>query len=258
MFAQGDTPVREPYECRQRAGYVVINRNTRGGMVTASGRAQARLGVSIFSVWPGLRSAPGRTHQQAMLSFIQINLHKASEATSILGREMGQNKKQTLAFIMEPHTVAGRIVGLPGGTDTVYSTGADNGREPARAGLAASRDLRLTKLDSLCTRDCAAGMAHLKGRRTLVVSAYFDIKKPTVQPWLEKVVSFADSKKVPLLLCADTNAHSSLYGPDNNRRGDKLEDFLLQHGLEVHNTGGTPTFEAVSYTHLTLPTTPYV
>ena len=41
----------------------------------------------------------------------------------------------------------------------------------------------------------------------------------------------------------DSNAHSSLYGPDNNARGDELEDFILAHSLAVENVGDTPTFE---------------
>ena len=41
----------------------------------------------------------------------------------------------------------------------------------------------------------------------------------------------------------DSNAHSSLYGPSNNARGDQFEDLVLQHGLTVENTGNTPTFE---------------
>ena len=42
----------------------------------------------------------------------------------------------------------------------------------------------------------------------------------------------------------DSNAHSVLYGPDSNPRGEELENFILEHGLMVENVGMRPTFQA--------------
>ena len=39
------------------------------------------------------------------------------------------------------------------------------------------------------------------------------------------------------------NAHSTLYGPDQNPRGTDLEDFIFRHGLHAENCGTTPTFQ---------------
>ena len=52
-----------------------------------------------------------------------------------------------------------------------------------------------------------------------------------------------DDKGLPLIMGVDSNAHSSLYGPSNNTRGDDFEDFILQYGLSVENIGTKPTFE---------------
>ena len=41
----------------------------------------------------------------------------------------------------------------------------------------------------------------------------------------------------------DSNAHSTLYGPDQNQQGTDLEDFLFRHGLNVENVGTVPTFQ---------------
>ena len=42
----------------------------------------------------------------------------------------------------------------------------------------------------------------------------------------------------------DSNAHSELFGNDSNRRGEELEEFILQHGLLVENKGTVPTYVA--------------
>ena len=50
-------------------------------------------------------------------------------------------------------------------------------------------------------------------------------------------------KQFPVVIGVDSNAHSTLYGPDNNTRGEAFEDFVLQYGLDVANVGTVPTFE---------------
>ena len=43
---------------------------------------------------------------------------------------------------------------------------------------------------------------------------------------------------------ANKNAHSMLYGPGSNRRGEEFMDFILTNGLDVENVGMVPTFVA--------------
>ena len=60
------------------------------------------------------------------------------------------------------------------------------------------------------------------------------------------VTQYADDHNYRLIMCLDSNAHSGLFGPSsNNRRGDAFEDFILSHGLLVHNQGTIPTFETI-------------
>ena len=42
---------------------------------------------------------------------------------------------------------------------------------------------------------------------------------------------------------SDTNCHSELFGPDTNKRGEKLDEFIFEYGLKVENIGMIPTFE---------------
>ena len=42
----------------------------------------------------------------------------------------------------------------------------------------------------------------------------------------------------------DSNAHSTLWAPDSNRRGDIIDEFIFDYGLRVDNVGTKPTFQA--------------
>ena len=191
-----------------------------------------------------LRSASEGCLQQAMLSFIQSNLHKSDLATTLLGQQLS-GQSQVITLITEPHTTAGRITGMPRGTTVVSDRTIQPGQPGPRAGIVASRDTNIHSLDRWCSRDCAAAMAKLHGKQTVIASIYLDINKPAVPQWLEDLLLMASNKKYPIILGVDSNAHSSLYGPDNNARGDAFEDFIMQHCLEVHNSGNAPTFETM-------------
>ena len=90
----------------------------------------------------------------------------------------------------------------------------------------------------------AVALINLERGKVLVASVYLDYNKPVVQPWLQKFMDFADTKQYPILLGIDSNAHSQLYGPDSNDRGDIFEDFILQHNFKVENIGEKHTFHA--------------
>ena len=146
-------------------------------------------------------------------------------------------------MLTEPHTVAGKVTGMPKGTKIFYDKSIKDGQPAPRAAIVATRDLGLNSLDNWCNRDCAAAVGLLHGRQTVLASVYCDIKLPVVQPWLESLLDMTTQKGLPLLLCMDSNSHSELFGPDGNARGADIEDLILSHGLSVANDGITPTFE---------------
>ena len=176
-----------------------------------------------------------------MLSFLQLNLHKATQASMLLGQELA-GKSQTVCLITEPHTNYGKVTGMPGGTQVISATPEPHQPGP-RAAIVASRDLQIQALSRWCTRDSAVATAKLHGKQVLIASIYLDINHPVVPDWLDDLMTMASSKNTPLLIGMDSNAHSSLFGPSNNNRGDELEDFILQHSLQVHNSGSDPTYE---------------
>ena len=178
----------------------------------------------------------------AMLNFIQINLHKSSQANILVGGEM-EGKSQIVVLATEPHTTYNKITNVHRGAKSIFDRSLKVTDRAPRAGIIASKDVQITAMESWCRRDCAVALVKVAGQQTLVASIYLDINEPVRPEWIDKLLDMAADKHMPVLLGIDSNAHSVLYGPDNNARGDGLEDFILQQGLEVLNNGMTPTFE---------------
>ena len=175
-----------------------------------------------------------------MINITQVNLHKSTQATVLLGNEIG-GKSGKLAFVTEPYISHGTITGIPNGTTIVQAIS----KGAPRAGIIASKDLGITAMDGWCTQDFAVATIRLGDVRALLVSAYLDIKLPVKQNQLENILNMANGKNYPVILCMDSNAHSTLYGPTNNQRGDELEDVIMRHALRVENVGECPTFETM-------------
>ena len=74
------------------------------------------------------------------------------------------------------------------------------------------------------------------------MSQYCDINLRPVPPGLVTVVRFCQEKQIPLILGADTNAHSTNWGPDQNPRGDDFDDFINRNQLHILNDGLKPTY----------------
>ena len=177
-----------------------------------------------------------------MPAFTQLNLHKAEQASNLLWRGLKGKTNQVL-LLTEPRTVNGQVTSLPKGTRLIYKRTTRASEHPPRAAVLITKDVQATALDNLCTRDCAAALVKIHDRQVLVASIYLDIKKTVTPGWLTSLLDTAASKRWPVLIGMDSNAHSSLFGPDNNARGDELEDLILANSLTVENTGDTPTFE---------------
>ena len=177
-----------------------------------------------------------------MISFTQLNLHKSAQATIMAG-QLFEGKNKMVALLTEPHTIQNKLHGFPRGTKIISETNKVPGSPPPRAALVFSRDLNIVALDQWCKRDCAAGLLTINSTRLVLISAYMDILKSAKPPWLDQILTAASNKGYGVILGADTNAHSHLYGPDTNKRGEDIEDLLIQQGLKVENIGSAPTFE---------------
>ena len=73
---------------------------------------------------------------------------------------------------------------------------------------------------------------------------YADIHIPAISHSFQKLVDIVMGKNFRLVLCGNSNAHSSLFGhSSNNSCGDDLEEFILANNLYVENFGPIPTYE---------------
>ena len=85
----------------------------------------------------------------------------------------------------------------------------------------------------------------IEGQDTLVVSSYLDINNDVViTNELEEMITFATRKGWAILIGMDSNCHSVIYGLETNSRGETLEEFLADTGLEVENVGKEPTYKS--------------
>lgn len=76
-----------------------------------------------------------------------------------------------------------------------------------------------------------------------MVSAYLDSSDSTVwNTGMDEVIEYADGKNLGLIICMDSNCHSTLFGPETNARGRKLEEPIASHNMIVENVGHVPTF----------------
>ena len=145
----------------------------------------------------------------------------------LVGRGL-EGSKQAIAMLTEPYTVKNKITGMPRGTKIIYNR-KNIVNQPPRAGIVASLDVNLTAMDSWCSRDCAVGLTRIGGVQTVLVSLYLDITLEVQPGWLDELMNMLEQKGYPVLMGIDSNAHSSLYGPSNNARGNAFEDLSLIH-----------------------------
>ncbi|XP_044751686.1 uncharacterized protein LOC123311683 [Coccinella septempunctata] len=91
-------------------------------------------------------------------------------------------------------------------------------------------------------------MVHLNvggiDRDIVIASAYFAGDWPITPPEeVQRLVRYCNSRKLPIIIGCDANAHNTIWGStNNNARGECLLEYLLANNLETLNVGTTPTF----------------
>ena len=71
-----------------------------------------------------------------------------------------------------------------------------------------------------------------------------DIKSKPITDQLQAALEYCKTRGYSILLTADTNSHSKLWGNETNTRGKKWEELIETEHLLVHNIGRIPTFES--------------
>ena len=91
-------------------------------------------------------------------------------------------------------------------------------------------------------RDRAMALVKVGDGEIAVISQYCHKDDPAVDPELQRAVEFCQARSIPLIIGADANAWSPLWGPDQNERGEDFEQFIGQNHLHVLNDGKKPTY----------------
>ncbi len=110
-----------------------------------------------------------------------------------------------------------------------------------RATILVRNSLQAWRVDRLCSVDTEVVSVVVNNKTVYIASVYCD-KDYKLRVVLGKLLKYCNEHRVPLLIGMDSNAHSGIWGCDeNNSRGDEVEDLLDEHELAVSNVGNTPT-----------------
>ena len=174
--------------------------------------------------------------------FLQCNLQQARQAQMLFNGRIGglnKNSVQFICLIQEPYVGKQSVALQPNSCKKYYV-----GKTP-RAVIYTDKARDSWMVESLSTPDLAIIHTKIEGQETLVVSAYLDINNDEViTKELEEMQAFATRKGWAVLIGMDSNCHSVIYGLETNSRGEKLEEFLAETGIEVENVGKEPTYES--------------
>ena len=89
----------------------------------------------------------------------------------------------------------------------------------------------------------AVGLIKLDNKNVMIISVYCDIKADPIPEFLKQALDYGEKRGYSILIVADTNAHSTMWGHETNQRGSRFEDFIQDYDLQVHNIGKDYTFE---------------
>ena len=173
------------------------------------------------------------------LKVVQINLNKSNSAMQELTISL-RKEKDFMCVITEPSVIKQKLSGIPKHYNSIPM---QRGNSP-RAAIFTSSSIPIQEISNLGNRDLAVGLIKFGQRQTAIISAYMDIKQEAITEQLKNAVAYCKNKGYSILLTADTNSHSRLWGNETNSRGKKWEEFIEDEQLLVHNQGRIPTFES--------------
>ena len=173
---------------------------------------------------------------------MQVNLQKAKQAQIELGlriKQYNSSNAHFVCFVQEPQIYQNKLAGQPKCCKRFSIT--HNPRTVIYTDIRSQGWF----LESLSTRDITVYQTMINNKSTLLVSVYLDISLvQVIPPTLHKVMRYAENKGLGLIIGMDSNAHSTSFGPSNNKRGEELDLFIAQYKLDITNCTHDPTFES--------------
>ena len=148
-----------------------------------------------------------------------------------LMQDIWTRNEQHLAIIQEPYIGNSKgPKGVPAGFDCLYG-----GNYPRAAIVAYKCNLLLCS--SYSSRDVTTCQTLLEdGKEVYIVSVYCDITQQSLPAELDKLL--LEKSDANIIIGLDANSHSPMWGcNETNKRGEMMEDFIMDHNLQVCNRG---------------------
>ena len=172
------------------------------------------------------------------IPILQCNLNKAHGAQVELLNKINKLKSY-IALITEPYCYKYKLSIPP--KKSLIIPNKKTGQP--RAAIFCSNNLLMTELTSLNHRDMAVGLIKLDNKDIMIISLYCDIKEDAVPEFLKTALDYGEKRGYSILMGANTNAHSKMWGHETNNRGAKFENLIQDYDLQLHNVGWEFTFE---------------
>ena len=99
-----------------------------------------------------------------------------------------------------------------------------------RTAIFASRHLKLTEINELCTPNQTTIGGVINDAKIVFASINMHYDRPVVTEDMIALVSYCRKNSFQLIICADSNSHSTLWGPTAKvrcKRGEALEEWIL-------------------------------
>ena len=126
-----------------------------------------------------------------------------------------------------------------------YSRPSARSSSHVRTAIAVPNNLNVWYMGNLSDEDTTSIILEdNQNQKIMITSSYLDITLDSVIPdSLEKNMVFCKANNIPILIGMDSNSHSTLWGcEENNKRGEILEEWILQQDLIIANRGNEKTF----------------
>ena len=171
----------------------------------------------------------------------QINLHHSKAASAALVLRLATGTED-LICIQEPWLYKDWVRGLnKDGYSILYAAGPGK----TRACIMVKSNLKAFILSDFSDKDTCTIALENKRRVVWFMSCYMahDHGDDPPNSMTRKAMSNANRKNIPLVICADANAHHTIWGSsDINQRGESLLNFIVDNKLTIVNRGNEPTF----------------
>ena len=192
--------------------------------------------------------ATAQTATNKGLKILQFNLQHSSFNFSLLSRYVEENKVDILLLQDPPkrlklgsNPMRGFSLFLPSAPRGNAHQSFSVSEGPLTAILARS-SLYMRQIPYEHNRLCGIWISTPKGP-VAVLCAYIHCLQAEGLVALEHLVSETSAQTSMILIGADSNGHSSMWGPPgqiSNANGESMEDFIVNHSLVVHNKWPSP------------------